>query len=1340
MTKILFFCFVFLVSNFGWGQFGEEIPLSGTLVKPYRAITMDVNGDSMVDVISSAYNQYQCVLSYYENLGGEFTVRQDIGQNVCPRAQEKLDVDLDGDLDIIATSSDWANKRIVWFENFGGGKFSNEHLISTQTASVFVLAVGDLDNDGDEDICYETGTGQMVWVSNQGNGTFSSENVIDIGMDNVFDLDVADLDNDGDLDIFTVETWDGRIVWFENLGGGTFSTKNIITNSLDWAYSVNAADLDGDGDLEILAQSHNPISKVVYFDNLGSGNFGPEMLIQNSVGGWYADAIDLDGDLDQDIVAVGNGVWLLENTGGGTFAAGQMISTDSIGDATFVLFEKIDGDTLHDIVVVNEKPGKVYWIKNNGNLSFDLELEIGSYPENLVDFEVKDMDNDGDLDMITGSRGDAPTLSPTVPAKVSIYENIGSQKFKRQRVIGTSIYPGLRDIEINDLDGDGLLDIVYVNFNDHEIAWYKNIDGINYSGPIIITDTVINVQSVSSGDYDQDGDIDLVVGSKNSTATEHNLSYLKNDGNGLFSFYQLINSKPHQRSIESGDYDSDGDLDILVSFSISNDTVSWFENVGGDFINEHFISDISGPERSSSIDIDGDGDLDVYIESDLYLVVAENLGGGNFAPVDTVVQMSSNTQHPACFVDLNMDGLQDAVVDGGTSENIFWMENLGNFTFGSPVVFRELTVPKILRAVDIDQDGDEDVIYGSAEDEISWFKNSMYDVNQIRGTVFVDINQSGTFDSVDVTEPWIQVLSTPQNQFGYTFSNGHYHINLGDNASGWYEVYPNLLPNWHITTDSLTYHVFVDSQFVFSDSADYGIAPNSLVDSVNVNLTSASTSCLNSIVMWLTTQNVGTTILNGILHLELDTAIDFSSAEIPPDSIVANNYYWNLDSLSYFQQDILALQVMYPGAGQLGDTLISVYTFIGIDSLGIQNILAIDTLQQIASCAYDPNDKIADPIGVDSIGLIPLNTSLVEYTIRFQNTGNATAQDVVIEDQLDSNLIWSSLVPLASSHSMVVDVSATGNVSYIFDNIMLPDSVSNEPESHGFVKYRIDVKPGLQNGTQFYNQAAIYFDQNPAIITNQVVHTLYDCGIVTSQVTYSNLLCKGESIYFHANDNQPGVNYSWIMPTGDTLNGSSVIWVTDTAGSLSFQFEVSNGLCSASSNFVITIYDTPSVTLNQLANDTICEYMPPYNLTATPSGGTFSGTGVSGNTFDPSVAGQGSHTLYYSYTDGNGCEATDSITIDVNACLGLESNAFPNLTIYPNPFSDFTTISFGQELNGGYNIRIVDVLGKEVYARDQVTGSQIQIHKDQLGAGVYLFSIFDNSSGEEVFNAKLVVE
>lgn len=231
-----------------------------------------------------------------------------------------------------------------------------------------------------------------------------------------------------------------------------------------------------------------------------------------------------------------------------------------------------------------------------------------------------------------------------------------------------------------------------------------------------------------------------------------------------------------------------------------------------------------------------------------------------------------------------------------------------------------------------------------------------------------------------------------------------------------------------------------------------------------------------------------------------------------------------------------------------GDTM--VYTISNFDSVDIytyfQTVFNIDTLATLGSsiCAevwvstllgdynssnnfymncvqvvnsYDPNDKQVYPSGSTDTSQYWLT-----YTIRFQNTGNAPAQHVYIIDSLDQHIDESSIQLLAYSHEPLVQV--IGNVvKFNFPNINLPDSVNNEPDSHGYVQYKVRRNNNLPIGTQIHNTAYIYFDFNPPIQTNTTTNTIAVTGTVSLQESlsamemtlYPNPLTSGEILYFN---------------------------------------------------------------------------------------------------------------------------------------------------------------------------------------------------------------------------------
>ena len=81
----------------------------------------------------------------------------------------------------------------------------------------------------------------------------------------------------------------------------------------------------------------------------------------------------------------------------------------------------------------------------------------------------------------------------------------------------------------------------------------------------------------------------------------------------------------------------------------------------------------------------------------------------------------------------------------------------------------------------------------------------------------------------------------------------------------------------------------------------------------------------------------------------------------------------------------------------------------------------------------------------------------IEYTIRFQNTGNDTAFTVVLRDTLDKHLDWTTFKPILASHPYETFLYKDGAVEFSFKEILLPDSTTNEPLSHGFVLSLIHI-------------------------------------------------------------------------------------------------------------------------------------------------------------------------------------------------------------------------------------------------------------------------------------------
>jgi hypothetical protein len=203
------------------------------------------------------------------------------------------------------------------------------------------------------------------------------------------------------------------------------------------------------------------------------------------------------------------------------------------------------------------------------------------------------------------------------------------------------------------------------------------------------------------------------------------------------------------------------------------------------------------------------------------------------------------------------------------------------------------------------------------------------------------------------------------------------------------------------------------------------------------------------------------------------------------------------------------------------------------------------------------------------------------------------------------------------------------------------------------------------------------------------------------------------------------------MPVGGVYSGTNVSGGQfDPSGddqAIIYTYTDGNG-CSNSSTQPINVNMAPVVTMP--ADDIMCMTATPLVLnTGTPSGGTYSGTGVSGATFDASAAGV--YTVTYSVTDVNSCTGTDNQDITVVDCLGLEDGTgVTNFSCYPNPTTGLFTVQFLQTDAADINVRITNVEGKTVQTNSvqNFSGTYTQ-HFDlsEVERGIYFIEITTNA-------------
>jgi hypothetical protein len=156
--------------------------------------------------------------------------------------------------------------------------------------------------------------------------------------------------------------------------------------------------------------------------------------------------------------------------------------------------------------------------------------------------------------------------------------------------------------------------------------------------------------------------------------------------------------------------------------------------------------------------------------------------------------------------------------------------------------------------------------------------------------------------------------------------------------------------------------------------------------------------------------------------------------------------------------------------------------------------------------------------------------------------------------------------------------------------------------------------------------------------------------------------------------------------------------------------------CSSQAQFTVTVDPLPVLTVSAPV-DTLCNIDGAMQLSATPAGGTWSGPGVMGTMFDPAMAGNGTSSVVYMYTDAaTGCSAADSLSLYVDICMNVQNTiAASTLQLYPNPNTGTFVMQSAATI--GY-VEITDAVGRIVYTAN-VQSTQATISIDGLAQGIY---------------------
>jgi hypothetical protein len=364
-----------------------------------------------------------------------------------------------------------------------------------------------------------------------------------------------------------------------------------------------------------------------------------------------------------------------------------------------------------------------------------------------------------------------------------------------------------------------------------------------------------------------------------------------------------------------------------------------------------------------------------------------------------------------------------------------------------------------------------------------------------------------------------------------------------------------------------------------------------------------------------------------------------------------------------------------------------------------------------------------------------------------------------------------------------------GTIDFTFNDIYLPDATNNEPDSHGFVVYEVQLFPGVDPNEVVLNQAAIYFDSNPAIVTNETYHTIFDCSSFTP-MTGTTSVCEGEMINLTAN--QPYVEaFTWAIDGVGSSDNSSSFQTTLAPGTHTVMLNTANPLCSEDHTATVVVHGTPELIMpadaafclysiielsatgngnivwtNNISNNGLFEVNGSQTLNATltsPEGCVAQGewnidalplpsiaytvdglllTALDGDSWQWYLNGtpiEGATSSSYSMSAGgaysvevtgiNGCSAMSGVT---NYIVGVIEADVLGIRAYPNPMENELRIDL--PTHGIYQIELRDLTGRLISTRSQCQGS-CTLQREGAASGVYQLLI----RGEGVYAHQRVV-
>ncbi|MEM5565387.1 T9SS type A sorting domain-containing protein [Psychroserpens sp. AS72] len=372
--------------------------------------------------------------------------------------------------------------------------------------------------------------------------------------------------------------------------------------------------------------------------------------------------------------------------------------------------------------------------------------------------------------------------------------------------------------------------------------------------------------------------------------------------------------------------------------------------------------------------------------------------------------------------------------------------------------------------------------------------------NTIEGTIAFDSDDDGC-DPDDIKLVSKRVNSSTDDYFITVFSNedGYYKSLVADGVYSTQLEVPDFFD--YLPNDEMT--EFLDFNNI--ETLDFCVTDNSIINDLNVVIIPVSEARPGFDASYkIVYENVGSTTLSGNLNFQFDDTMQtFLNSTPSEDASTSNLLTFNFANILPFEIREIDIEMnTFTPPTVNGDDILNFTAMVTTPEVDNQPDDNQFQLAQIVVNSFDPNDKTVlegNEITVDQVD------DYLHYVVRFQNTGTASAINVIILDELFYFLDVSTFQPITASHNYTTRIVNGNKVEFNFENILLPAQQDDDAGSNGFVAFKI--KPHAQFisvGDVILGDASIYFDFNAPIITNQVSTEVVDALSLEETISESN--------------------------------------------------------------------------------------------------------------------------------------------------------------------------------------------------------------------------------------------